>query len=517
MNFMRIFTLAALSVALISVSAFASNDIDPNANFKPVVSDDFMDKFFGPIDLETPTGDNQLLGCEADPDGNFWITGGGGGADPNKLYKFTESGGTWTLVNTYDQPTHSTGWGWRDLVYCDDDGYLYGSCENGGLDQIDPADGQWTGTTIPGPEVPNRALAWDPATDHFWTANFSSNIYEFDRQGNVINSYSNTQSAYGMAWDRDCGNDPRLFVHNQNGNGMLLQEFDPVGGNYTGNQWDVTENTGIAGGAANIEYDWGTGMYHTLIVLGQGTPDFISGYELCLAGPPPDTNFSASFTINTPVVPSVNGDIMFSLSVTNRGGETLPCWAELYPTIGDCVGGQIFDIFDLKKRLHPNLPSGETVAGNYFYHVNDVSGLNLGLCAITVDVGPGPDVYLPDARVCDEFMFYNPWGRTGGAVVWGDDWYSVDENVPAATSLGQNYPNPFNATTTIPFDLSTDANVSLKVYNLAGQMVETLVDGSMNAGHHTVNWDASTVSSGVYFYKLQVNNNVTTMKMNLLK
>jgi hypothetical protein len=508
---MRKLFLIVLCLSVIPAASFAQNaDIDPNAKFEPVFTDSLMQKVFGPVDLETLTGDNQLVGCEADCDGYFWITGGNSGADPNKLYKLTESYGSWYLQAAYDQPAHSTGWGWRDLVYCDNDGYLYGSCDNGGLDQIDPATGTWTGTTLPGPQVPNRALAWDPDTDHFWTANFSSSIYEFDRYGNVINSWGNTLSIYGMAWDAYCGSRPRLFIHSQDGNGMLVTEFG------TGRSWDITENSGVAGGAANIVYDWGFGMCYTLMVLGQGTPDFISGYELCQPGIP-DTSFRVTLDILSPTVPSVNGDILFAVSITNIGALDLPVWAEIYPTIGDCAGGSIIEMFDLKRQMHPNLHPGDEVSGNFFYHVNNVSGMNLGLCAITMDVGAGPDLYLPWARECDEFLFYNPWGRSGGEVVWGDDWYPVDENIPAATTVGENYPNPFNATTTIPFDLDIEADVSLKIYNLNGQLVETLLDDRMNAGHHTVYWDASALSSGVYFYRITARDKEITKRMTLLK
>jgi hypothetical protein len=511
---MRNFILIILCFSLITPTAFSQNaDIDPNAKFEPVFTDDFMDKVFGPVDLETLTNNDELLGCEG-MENYFWICGAG--SDTSKLYKLSESNGTWTLEATYNQPPHCAGWGWRDLVYCDDDGYLYGST-NSNIDQIDPATGQWTGNSIPGPENPNRALAWDPDTDHFWTANFRSNIYEFDRGGFVINNFSNSYSIYGMAWDPFYASYPRLFVHSQDGNGMLVLEFDPFAGQYTGNQWDVTENSGMAGGAGNFFYDWGNGPYFTLMVLGQGTPDFISGYEIGPRPGPPDTNFAATLEILSPMVPSVNGHILFAASVRNRGAMTLPVWAEIYPTIGDCISGSVIEVYDLKKQLVDYLPSGERISGNYFYHVNNVSGMNLSLCAITMDVGAGPDFYLPDARVCDEFMFYNPWGRSGGDVVWGDDWYRLDENVPITTALGQNYPNPFNATTNITFDLDTDADVSLSIYNINGQLVEILVDGHMSAGHHTVDWDASTLPSGVYFYKLTVEDNIFTKRMTLLK
>jgi hypothetical protein len=90
-------------------------------------------------------------------------------------------------------------------------------------------------------------------------------------------------------------------------------------------------------------------------------------------------------------------------------------------------------------------------------------------------------------------------------------------------SLSQNYPNPFNPQTTINFTVKEQANVSLRIYNVAGQLVRTLVDETKAPGvAHTVVWDGrnnagSSVSSGVYFYKLVTKSFTQTKKMVLLK
>jgi hypothetical protein len=103
-----------------------------------------------------------------------------------------------------------------------------------------------------------------------------------------------------------------------------------------------------------------------------------------------------------------------------------------------------------------------------------------------------------------------------------DDPTGIGEK-PSYTSLEQNYPNPFNPQTTIAFSLKEKAHVSLNVYNVAGQLVRTLVSENRNAGVYTdVQWDGrsdngSLVSSGVYFYKLVTKNFSMTKKMVLLK
>jgi len=93
----------------------------------------------------------------------------------------------------------------------------------------------------------------------------------------------------------------------------------------------------------------------------------------------------------------------------------------------------------------------------------------------------------------------------------------VAQLVPHEFSLHQNYPNPFNPTTEIAFALPEAAHVTLEIYNVLGQRVATLVDGFREAGTYTVNWDASSKTSGIYLYRLQAGESVETKKMLLLK
>ena len=94
--------------------------------------------------------------------------------------------------------------------------------------------------------------------------------------------------------------------------------------------------------------------------------------------------------------------------------------------------------------------------------------------------------------------------------------------VPASLTLGNNYPNPFNPATTIPFSLETSGEMSLKIYNIRGRMVSTLINGHLNAGFHVSNWDGTDaagmpVSSGIYHAILSSSSQTKSIKLNLLK
>jgi hypothetical protein len=95
--------------------------------------------------------------------------------------------------------------------------------------------------------------------------------------------------------------------------------------------------------------------------------------------------------------------------------------------------------------------------------------------------------------------------------------YQVADVVPTGFELSQNYPNPFNPSTTIRYLLPTGGKVTLRVFNLLGQVVETLVEQQQNAGSYIVVFNASRLSSGTYFYKLETDQYSVTKKMMLLK
>lgn len=103
------------------------------------------------------------------------------------------------------------------------------------------------------------------------------------------------------------------------------------------------------------------------------------------------------------------------------------------------------------------------------------------------------------------------------------EFYNLSNDVivvaPGQFELFQNYPNPFNPITKINYDLPFDGKVKLKIFDLSGKEVMSLVDGFQSAGYYTSNFNGSDLGSGVYFYRIFINSsegNITATKKMLL-
>ncbi len=146
------------------------------------------------------------------------------------------------------------------------------------------------------------------------------------------------------------------------------------------------------------------------------------------------------------------------------------------------------------------------------------------------NIAAGQTILSPDSFII-RFQNANPIENitlhidfsSDGKVWWQDSTDIVvgikhlDVTVPLSFDLKQNYPNPFNPSTTIEFDLPKTSQVTLKVFNILGEEVVTLVSERLSAGSYSYEWDAANLASGVYLYRLQAGNYVQTRKMILMK
>lgn len=93
----------------------------------------------------------------------------------------------------------------------------------------------------------------------------------------------------------------------------------------------------------------------------------------------------------------------------------------------------------------------------------------------------------------------------------------VSVGIPTEFNLSQNYPNPFNPSTKIDYDLTVGGNISLSIFDMSGRLIAELINEDKDAGYYTIQFQAASLSSGAYFYRLVANGFVQTKKMMVLK
>ena len=212
----------------------------------------------------------------------------------------------------------------------------------------------------------------------------------------------------------------------------------------------------------------------------------------------PDNN-EAAITLNTEDVENLNNmTITFTFDTTQINYEafsSIQIGNGNYVHATNSEPGKVIFTFNA-----PTFLSGNFELGDIVIHYNDTKGdilINTTYSYDGINQIPGP------------VITFNPNGVQ-------------DEAKPTSFKLEQNYPNPFNPSTTIRFSLPRHEFVSLKIYDILGQEVKTLLSGEKNVGTYSVKWNGddncgNKISSGVYFYRIKAGNYINVKKMVLLK
>lgn len=213
--------------------------------------------------------------------------------------------------------------------------------------------------------------------------------------------------------------------------------------------------------------------------------------------------------VNPPIIiPIGGGTFSFLVQITNNGTgpQTFDAWTEAVLPNGSTYGPILLRTGltlpgggALNRTLNQNVP-GSAPAGAYT------------LCCKT-------GLYPATVYASDDFPFTKAGVDASAAGEWfclGWDAF-ITEVVPADYFLAQNAPNPFNPTTAISFGLSQSGHTELQVFDLLGRQVMELHNGYLQAGNYTFEFDASQLSSGVYFYTLNSGDFTASKKMLLVK
>jgi photosystem II stability/assembly factor-like uncharacterized protein len=374
--------------------------------------------------------------------------------------------------------------------------------------------------------IPGRAAQMDAFDANTAVlADAEGKIYKTDDGGVTWNEkYSYTISVIAPGWFDGC----RVLDENV---AVAYGDFEPNGNMHfvrtedKGDTW--TEITGIDYlGAAYGYYTWGTAA--------------------CIVGPniwcsATNTEYTASyvfrsfdlgvtwesFTIPPECIPNYPRSIAFSddnngmiaarggyVVSSSDGGSTWFPPENQYPEPGGYVNSVVA------------IPNTDIIVGmddNGVYYTTDI-GATWGQINIPADLAAGADNFIGGVFYNQDFGYVFTYG--GKVLRFENQVNEIAErpvdNKPTDFVLDQNYPNPFNPTTTIAFSVPQTQKVTLKVYNLMGEEIKTLVDRTMMQGKYSVQWDATDkfgnkVSSGTYLYTLRIGQQNLAKKMVLLK
>jgi hypothetical protein len=190
---------------------------------------------------------------------------------------------------------------------------------------------------------------------------------------------------------------------------------------------------------------------------------------------------------------------------------------------GDLVAND--STYSLKVKFLAGTGNDEKFAFNIVYNAGDTSKDHFD--TLYVDQNERNTLYsqechefvVPDTGGVDLRLTTNKFGNYPDitSVDWNATGVTMPENLPLLYSLDQNYPNPFNPSTVIQYSIAKQGPVTLTVYDMLGREVETLFNGMQSAGVYNVNFDASRLSSGVYFYSLHAGSFFSVKKLLLLK
>jgi hypothetical protein len=349
--------------------------------------------------------------------------------------------------------------------------------------------------------------------------------------GGAFDSNQDSLLVMGLDWDnfgKDVTGNRRLFNTDPFNNGIYTTTLTVTSGSAAPNgvgdstKWKFRAFPDTRFG--NTGWETGTDRWHYYVADGQTvTLDPIVPRIYPLFGP---------LTVDVPV--QFNVDLTGAVNAKNglpipvdqvewvgiKGAATfLGSWGGSW-TVADTLGGDASTLKVLHKvsgniwRYDVLVPAG-TNSGAYEYKyaayypgADTVAG---GSTPLDNEGGFGVNHLLLLTDKPSGIVMNNIFGNFTTGIE------KLDDVIPAAYQLDQNYPNPFNPSTTIRYSIPEAGLVTVKVFNLLGQEVATLVNTQQATGAYEVSFDASQLSSGIYFYSIEVNNFTATKKMILMK
>lgn len=352
------------------------------------------------------------------------------------------------------------------------------------------------------PVVVDTILTISPITASSPVSDKVAIIYTHDVENWIRNNVYYIESEDGLTWDMDNG---KINVTNYDTRDSLFawDDLDAV--------YDYNDNLHIIWNAwwATIEssayypvwlYHYDTGSGTITLMAESDAPDF----DICDSGAWNMPIAKMSLGVHEPTNALFAVYTFFPEDDCASSGFSN---GELHMQYSADGGASWSEPENLTNSSTPDCISGECDSDHWSSLAERVDGF---LHIVYINDKDAGGVVQSEGAVTDNPVKYLAYPNPLTAI---DD----EGSVPRTFALSQNYPNPFNAKTNIEFELLENSRVELSVYDITGAKVTTLVNGEMEAGVHSVNWDSDGVASGVYYYSLKANGEESTRKMTLMK
>lgn len=185
----------------------------------------------------------------------------------------------------------------------------------------------------------------------------------------------------------------------------------------------------------------------------------------------------------------------------------------------DYINIKVIDIDNVSRTvligcvvfIEPNIQPGNGLACQLYFNIPSGLGDYETIVIDSTFIPPAGNLIFVTSIGLDFVPLFK-----SGMLMEVEDFHQLS-SLPNKFSLAQNYPNPFNATTTIEFSMSVASRAEVKIYDLLGREIETLLDKSLEPGLYRFSWNAESLPSGIYFCRMVTSEGVLTTKMILLK
>lgn len=473
-----------------------------------------------------PNAFNRQVKIEADTLGNLYAAFMNSAKDTLFFYRSTNRGASWAKIQSLFSGLTSTYYSF-DFAVADTIGgfkigmvvslispsgpyagtVYYGDMKSDGTGfasnvVFTPASGRG----VIGPVICTDAYNWSPGSTYWYIAASNCDM------NTGVTSY--VPAAYTPDWGNTWIHDTARSTYNDY-ELDIDYNYDSVYVLMTNNLTTTNENLRIRSIKLS---DWGTNAsWRQVNPASTSSPEFNG----CLAVNRKNNDLAVSFTINE----SSNLNVQYSYVL---GGTNT--WS-----YNNVLGNQSNN--ETRSYIH----GSQQQSGAFrIVFCSESSGLDTVIYLSTLNISSGfvsrtiasrTNLSTSILAPCVTGYMFNGTTPGGGVVYAGNGptniWYNgsdvvteidpISGNIPDKYSLSQNYPNPFNPTTKINFAIPKQGLVALKIYDILGREVRTLVDEVKSAGNYTVDFNASEYSSGVYFYKIESNGFSDIKKMMLIK